>query len=157
MHYVTYTTPTGPFTMIFDEEGIVSRTGFLAAEELWPGAVEAKNHPYVALLERYFSGDVTALDDISYDQTGPSFRVHVWMEMSKIPAGSVSTYTELAAAAGNPKAIRAAGTACATNQLPVLVPCHRVVPKGGGFGNYAYGTDVKRYLLTLEGYSAAAA
>ena len=56
----------------------------------------------------------------------------------------------LAALAGNPKAVRAVGTACATNPLPVVVPCHRVVRSGGAIGNYAGGVEAKRILLELE-------
>ena len=65
--------------------------------------------------------------------------------------GETVTYGELAARAGNPKASRAVGTACARNPIPIVVPCHRVLPGSGGIGNYAGGPDRKRTLLELEG------
>jgi methylated-DNA-[protein]-cysteine S-methyltransferase len=68
-----------------------------------------------------------------------------------VPRGEVVTYGTLAARAGRPSAARAAGTACARNPVPLVVPCHRVVPGGGGLGNYGGGIERKRTLLALEG------
>ena len=65
--------------------------------------------------------------------------------------GEVVTYGALAGLAGNPRAYRAAATACARNPVPILVPCHRVVPAGGGIGAYGGGPERKRALLELEG------
>jgi methylated-DNA-[protein]-cysteine S-methyltransferase len=67
-----------------------------------------------------------------------------------IPYGEVLTYAELAAAAGSPRAVRAAGQAMARNPVPIVVPCHRVLRTGGGLGGYGGGLDVKRWLLDLE-------
>jgi methylated-DNA-[protein]-cysteine S-methyltransferase len=64
--------------------------------------------------------------------------------------GHTATYAKVAQLAGNPKAVRAVGTACATNPLPVVVPCHRVVRTDGGIGGYLGGVQAKRTLLTLE-------
>ena len=68
-----------------------------------------------------------------------------------VPRGEVVTYAALAARAGRPRAARAAGSACARNPVPIVVPCHRVVPGAGGVGSYAGGPDRKRELLALEG------
>jgi methylated-DNA-[protein]-cysteine S-methyltransferase len=68
-----------------------------------------------------------------------------------VPRGEVTTYTDLAEEAGNPKATRATGTACGRNPVPIIVPCHRVLPRGGGVGGYRGGPEVKRQLLRLEG------
>jgi len=68
-----------------------------------------------------------------------------------IPYGQVLTYAQLAARAGSPAAVRAAGNAMARNPIPIVVPCHRVVRTGGGLGGYGGGLDVKRWLLDLEG------
>jgi methylated-DNA-[protein]-cysteine S-methyltransferase len=68
-----------------------------------------------------------------------------------VPRGAVVTYGKLAARAGNPRAFRAAATACARNPIPIVVPCHRVLPSGGGIGNYGGGPARKRALLELEG------
>lgn len=79
------------------------------------------------------------------------FRRTVLEELGRVPRGQVVTYAELAARAGRPRAVRAAGTACATNPVPIIVPCHRVVPSSGGVGNYGGGPERKRFLLRLEG------
>ena len=71
--------------------------------------------------------------------------------LTKIPRGEVRTYTWVAQQAGRPKAVRAVGNICARNVVPFVVPCHRVVPAGGGVGNYAFGSPKKRDLLRREG------
>jgi methylated-DNA-[protein]-cysteine S-methyltransferase len=67
-----------------------------------------------------------------------------------IAYGRTESYAEVATAAGNPRAVRAVGTACATNPLPLLLPCHRVVRSDGSYGGYLGGTEAKRFLLSLE-------
>jgi methylated-DNA-[protein]-cysteine S-methyltransferase len=71
--------------------------------------------------------------------------------VARIPYGKTRSYAEIAKAAGNERAFRAAGTACGHNPVPVIVPCHRVVQSGGGIGNYGGGPEMKRSLLALEG------
>jgi methylated-DNA-[protein]-cysteine S-methyltransferase len=71
--------------------------------------------------------------------------------IARIPYGRTRSYGEIAADAGSPRAFRAAGTAAGANPLPPIVPCHRVVPAGGGIGNYGGGPEMKRALLSLEG------
>ncbi len=73
-----------------------------------------------------------------------------WSGRPRIPYGQTATYRELAEAAGNRAAVRAAGTALGANPIPVVVPCHRVLRTGGDWAGYAGGLDVKRYLLDLE-------
>jgi methylated-DNA-[protein]-cysteine S-methyltransferase len=70
---------------------------------------------------------------------------------ARIPFGEVKTYAEMAKAAGSPRAVRAAGNALGANPMPVVVPCHRVVRTGGGFGGYTGGLERKEFLLRLEG------
>ena len=79
------------------------------------------------------------------------FSERVLRATARIPYGGVSTYRDVAARAGNPRAMRAAGNALGSNPLPIVVPCHRVVRTGGAIGNYGGGTDMKKALLTLEG------
>lgn len=81
---------------------------------------------------------------------GSTFRVAVLDEISRIPYGEVRTYAQLAEAVGSPKAFRAVGTVCAENPMPIVIPCHRVVPSSGGVGNYAGGSTLKRWLLDHE-------
>ena len=81
---------------------------------------------------------------------GTAFQKAVWAEMNKIPYGEVRTYGQLAAALGKPKAARAVGGACHCNPIAIIQPCHRVVGANGSLTGYAYGLEVKEYLLELE-------
>lgn len=88
--------------------------------------------------------------DIPLDVQGTVFQEAVWRELRKIPPGETRSYAQIAAAAGNPKAVRAAGSANGANNVAVLIPCHRVVRSDGSLGGYAYGTEVKQRLLDRE-------
>ena len=86
------------------------------------------------------------------DLTGLSeFQLKVLNILRKVPRGEVRTYAELASLAGRPKAARAVGNIMAGNPVPILIPCHRVVPSSGGVGNYGLGIPLKRTLLMREG------
>jgi methylated-DNA-[protein]-cysteine S-methyltransferase len=104
-------------------------------------------------LSNYLEGGTTALDlPVDLRLMAAPFRHAVLEELHRsVRRGETVTYGELAARAGNPKASRAVGTACARNPIPIVVPCHRVLPGGGGIGNYAGGPARKRALLELEG------
>ncbi|WP_293874633.1 MULTISPECIES: bifunctional DNA-binding transcriptional regulator/O6-methylguanine-DNA methyltransferase Ada [unclassified Sphingomonas] len=84
------------------------------------------------------------------DVRGTAFQEAVWQALKTIPPGETRSYAELAAAAGRPGAVRAAGTACGSNPLAVVVPCHRITRSDGGLGGYAYGVARKRALLDRE-------
>ncbi|WP_144095344.1 bifunctional transcriptional activator/DNA repair enzyme AdaA [Croceicoccus sediminis] len=88
--------------------------------------------------------------DIPLDVQGTAFQERIWAELRKIPAGETRTYAQLAAAAGTPKAVRAAGSANGANSVAVLIPCHRVIRSDGSVGGYAYGEAIKRELLKRE-------
>jgi len=79
------------------------------------------------------------------------FQQSIWRALLRIPLGQTSTYAEVAASAGHPRAVRAAGSACGANPIPVLVPCHRVVAARGKLGGFSGGLDWKRRLLGREG------
>jgi O-6-methylguanine DNA methyltransferase len=83
--------------------------------------------------------------------TGTPFQRKVWAALRQIPAGQTESYGRLAAALGAPKAARAVGSACGANPVPLLIPCHRVVPAGGGLGGFSVGLHWKRRLLAIEG------
>ncbi len=91
--------------------------------------------------------------DIPLDVKGTAFQQRVWQALRGIPPGETRSYSELAAALGNPKASRAVGGANGANNIAVLIPCHRVIAADGGLGGYAYGTDIKAELLRREGAS----
>lgn len=103
------------------------------------------------LLEDYLDGDLSAIDGISVRQPGERFSQSAWKAMRKVSPGKTISYADLAKRAGSPDAVRAAGSACARNLIALVVPCHRIVKTGGGLGNYAYGLEVKEWLLAHEG------
>lgn len=103
----------------------------------------------VGQLNEYFSGKRREFDlPLSYG--GTDFTISVLDALSRIPYGEVRTYAQIAEEVGSPRAYRAVGSACAGNPIPIIVPCHRVVPSTGGVGNYAGGSAMKRRLLEFE-------
>lgn len=101
-------------------------------------------------LEAYFAGRRRAFDVPLDFRLSHGFRRTVLAHLPAIGYGRTESYAQVAAAAGSPRAVRAVGTACATNPLPVIVPCHRVVRSDGSPGAYVGGPDAKRSLLDLE-------
>ena len=102
-------------------------------------------------LDEYFAGRRRDFElDLDW-QLSAGFARTVLERTAAIPFGETRTYGEMAAAAGSPRAFRAAGSALGSNSIPIVVPCHRVLRSGGGLGGYGGGLDVKRELLTLEG------
>lgn len=101
-------------------------------------------------LDEYFDGGRRRFD-VALDWTlTKAFRRKVLQATAQIPYGQTSSYRQVAVAAGSPNAVRAAGSALATNPLPILVPCHRVLRTDGSLGQYLGGQAVKAQLLTLE-------
>jgi methylated-DNA-[protein]-cysteine S-methyltransferase len=108
-------------------------------------------------LEEYFAGRRTEFDlplDLSLSR---GFRLAVQQILPRIGYGRTESYTQVAARAGSPRATRAVGTACATNPLPVVIPCHRVLRTDGSLGGYIGGLAAKTRLLELEGAARGAA
>ena len=106
-------------------------------------------------LRAYAAGDIAAIDALQVAQPETPFRGEVWRALREVPAGRPVTYTELAARAGRPAAVRAAASGCANNLVALVVPCHRIVRSDGGLGGYLFGTEIKRALLELEASHAA--
>ena len=105
-------------------------------------------------LEEYFEGRRRDFELPLDLRLVSGFRRTVVERLSDIPYGRTASYAEMAASAGNPGAVRAAGSACSHNPVPVVVPCHRVVRSDGKIGNYLGGTEAKRALLDLEAAAA---
>jgi methylated-DNA-[protein]-cysteine S-methyltransferase len=101
-------------------------------------------------LDEYFGGQRRSFDLPLDWRLSTGFRRTVLSHLPDIGYGRTASYAAVATLAGNPKAIRAAASACATNPLPIVVPCHRVIYSDGRIGNYRGGPDAKRTLLTLE-------
>ncbi|CAN5288029.1 bifunctional DNA-binding transcriptional regulator/O6-methylguanine-DNA methyltransferase Ada [soil metagenome] len=94
------------------------------------------------------------LPDLPLDVAGTVFQQAIWRELARIPAGETLSYAALAAKAGNPNAVRAAGSACGANRVAVLIPCHRALRTDGSLGGFAYGLERKVELLKREAESA---
>jgi len=102
-------------------------------------------------LDLYFEGKLTDFDLPLDWQLSRDFRRRVLRAIARIPYGQTRSYTQMATSAGNERAVRAAGTACGSNPLPLVVPCHRVLRSGGALGGYGGGLPMKEGLLRLEG------
>ncbi len=161
--YASLDTPMGEATVAATERGLVrlmlpnedreSAFERLAAQ-VSPRIIEAPARVDRARreLDEYFAGRRRAFDlDIDMALAHGPFYRRVLDELLTIDFGETLTYGEIAARAGNARAVRAAGTACGTNPIPIVVPCHRVVRSGGEIGNYGGGPEMKRFLLELEG------
>jgi methylated-DNA-[protein]-cysteine S-methyltransferase len=102
-------------------------------------------------LDLYFEGKLTDFDLPLDWQLSKDFRRKVLRAIARIPYGQTRSYTQMATSAGNERAVRAAGSACGTNPIPLVVPCHRVLRSGGELGGYGGGLPMKQALLQLEG------
>lgn len=139
-------TDRGICQVAFDADEAFLRARFPAAEIIaGDAALVDLTAQVVAAVER--PGRDPALP---LDVRGTAFQEAIWQALRTIPPGETRSYAELAALAGRPGAVRAAGSACGANHVPVLIPCHRVTRSDGAIGGYAYGPERKRALLTRE-------
>jgi methylated-DNA-[protein]-cysteine S-methyltransferase len=104
-----------------------------------------------ARLDRYFAGELTALDAIGVDPGGTPFQNRVWLKLREIPVGRTWSYADLARAVGRPRAVRAVGAANGANPIALVLPCHRVIGSDGSLTGYGGGLARKRWLLAHEG------
>ena len=160
--YRTMDTPVGPLLLAATEQGLI-RVAYpnqghdavlqALADRVSPRVLHAPGRldPVARQLDDYFAGRRQRFDVPLDWRLSTGFRSTVLHHLAiDVDYGHTASYAALAALAGNPKAVRAVGTACATNPLPVVVPCHRVVRSDGAIGNYAGGVEAKRTLLELE-------
>jgi methylated-DNA-[protein]-cysteine S-methyltransferase len=104
-----------------------------------------------ASMAAYFEGDLTAIEALAVAPRGTAFQQDVWQTLRTIPHGETITYRELAARAGRPRAVRAAGAANGQNPVSIVVPCHRVIGSDGSLTGYGGGLFRKKWLLQHEG------
>ena len=131
------------FAFLSDAEQARGRRAVEASSDMVRAAADA--------LTAYAAGDLGALDGVTVRQPGGEFMQRSWDELRRVKAGETDSYAGLALRAGSPKAVRAAGQACATNKVAPFVPCHRILRTDGSLGGYAYGLPVKEALLVHEG------
>lgn len=159
--YSVIDSPIGPLLLAGTDAGLVrvafeteDHAGVLdtLASGVSPRVLHAPDRmaAVAAQLDEYFAGARRRFDVRVDFRLAPGFRQRVLMHLPEIAYGRTESYAEVARAVGSPRAVRAAGTACGRNPLPVVVPCHRVVRSDGSLGGYAGGPDVKRFLLDLE-------
>ena len=120
----------------------------------FPGKSEKDEvfHLFKNQILEYLSGTRKNFDHIDLlDLGGTDFQKSVWKALLEIPYGQTSSYKQIANLIGNPKAMRAVGTACGNNPFLIIIPCHRIVKSDGSLGGFAYGSEVKKKLLKLEG------
>lgn len=155
----TLTTPDGPFTILENPSGEVLASGWTADQARIlarlpaahrPGRVSVGAVASADAVDAYYAGDPLPALFVPVEQFGTDLSLIGWQELRRIPAGTVRTYTELAAAMGRPRAIRAAASVCARNAPALFVPCHRVLRSDGSLGGFAWGLDIKRALLARE-------
>jgi methylated-DNA-[protein]-cysteine S-methyltransferase len=154
-------TPLGPLTIVTDTDGAVLASGFTADVgsllTLVPEKSRTRPKPRRDLglatkaAAAYLDGDLAAIDAVPVRQhTGGEFLAHAWDVLRDVRPGAAITYTEFAARAGRPAAVRAAAQACARNAAALFVPCHRILRTDGTLGGYRWGLPVKRWLLDHE-------
>jgi methylated-DNA-[protein]-cysteine S-methyltransferase len=159
--YRTLDTPVGSLLLAATEQGLVKVAFDRQDHDAVLAALAAAISPRILRaparldavtrqLDEYFTGGRRSFDVPLDFRLARGFRLSVLEHLPQIGYGHTESYAEVAAAAGSPKAVRAVGTACALNPLPVVVPCHRVVRSDGSYGQYAGGEEAKRVLLTME-------
>lgn len=164
--YTTLPTPLGPLVVVQGEQGVLriafegeplDRTLAGVAAGVGPRIVQSDRELAATrdAISAYLEGDDDRLDlPVDLSLVGGPFRRAVLETLHReVHRGEVVTYGALARQAGNARAVRAVGTACATNPIPIVVPCHRVLPASGRLGAYGGGPERKRVLLALEGAS----
>lgn len=145
--YSLYSSPWGPLLIGCDRDAVVSVRPFRESIPCAPPSVLSAQA--AAQLDEYFRGHRTTFD-LPVRLEGTEFQKSVWNALTRIPYGEVRTYGQIAAAIGNPKAVRAVGQAANRNPLWILIPCHRVIGKNGTLTGYAGGLAMKQALLELE-------
>lgn len=148
---------TLPFSPLGKPVGFVRITATLSAvlsveRVATPERLSASGfHPQLdEALAAFLAGEIVSDWPVAIALPDAGFLLRCWRELARIGYGETISYSELAARAGNFKAVRAAASACARNPVPLLIPCHRILAKGGGLGGFGWGLPVKRALLEME-------
>jgi AraC family transcriptional regulator of adaptative response/methylated-DNA-[protein]-cysteine methyltransferase len=158
VRYGTGQSALGPFVVALSERGLAMvEFGTFRAVDIQARFPEADIAEDAAALHETIGAVARLIDDpgsdcdLALDLQGSDFEVAVWQALRGMPAGTTTTYGELASRLGMPRAAREVGEACAANRLAVIVPCHRVVKKDGSISGYRWGVRRKRALLEREG------
>ncbi len=148
------TTPFGPFIAYFNNCGL-ARLGFPNQSNRAPNVAKLseKQERWLkfasAAIDQVFAGEKPTSAPPLDNSAGTDFQRAVWRALTRIPLGETRTYSQIAVAIGRPRAVRAVGTACGANPIPLFIPCHRVVA-ANGLGGFSGGLAWKRRLLAAE-------
>ncbi len=134
---------------IREDDGYITEVRFVSVMPAMKDISSPILNETIRQLREYFSGE-RKIFDLPLKQNGTPFQEKAWDYLMTIPYGKTVSYKEEAIKIGSPKGSRAVGSANGKNNIAIIVPCHRVVNQGKGLGGYAYGLDVKKYLLRLE-------
>ena len=154
----TMKSPVGPLHLAVDKNGTVISVSYTVLNNLPPNIiVEQNRYACGALafqLDKYFTGTLRQFD-VDLLVQGTDFQIDVWNRLQKITYGKTLTYSEVAQKTGRRHAAQAVGRAVNMNPLRIIIPCHRVLPRGSGIGSYGNlesteGRRIKEYLLDLE-------
>jgi methylated-DNA-[protein]-cysteine S-methyltransferase len=153
----TLESPIGPLTIVVNGDGALTHILFVHQAPLADVSWDADRCAAAATqLREYFAGERTEFD-LPLAPAGSDFQRRVWEELRTLPFGQVTDYGTLGARIGRAGAARAVGRANATNPVPIVIPCHRVIGANGSLTGYAGGMDAKRLLLDLESRATAIA
>jgi methylated-DNA-[protein]-cysteine S-methyltransferase len=163
--YRTVDTPLGPLLLAATDRGLVRAAFASEGHERALEAIAREVSPRILGTPRRLDAAAREIDEYferrrrSFDlpldlRLARGFRRTVLTHLPEIRYGTTASYADVARASGSPRAVRAVGTACATNPLPIVVPCHRVVRSDGSMGQYAGGVEAKATLLALEAGAA---
>ena len=144
MFIKSISSPIGSFDAIFNDVGLVELS-FIGQSQ----SKHSKDDNLQKSVDLFFSN--RGLQSLpTMDLQGTDFQLSVWNALCSIPRGTTSSYKAIAEQIGSPKAYRAVGTACKLNPIPLFVPCHRAVKQDQSIGQFALGTENKKYLLSME-------
>ena len=156
-------TPIGELLVVADSDGSLRAIDWTDHEDRLhrllrlhhPGGYELRQAAdpggLTRAMDAYFAGDLAVIDRLPVRTGGTPFQRAVWAALRGIPCGATISYRELAAWAGRPAAVRAAGHANGANPISIVVPCHRVIGSAGALTGYGGGVERKRWLLAHEG------
>jgi len=153
VYYTTFESPVGPLVLA-GESSALRRVSFENGKRSTPPRADWKldKEPFAEVirqLQAYFRGELKEFD-LPLAMEGTEFQLRVWNALRAIPYGETVSYAQLAERIGNPKAVRAVGSANGSNPIPIIVPCHRVIGSDGSLTGFGGGLSTKKMLLELE-------
>lgn len=163
IYYTSFPTPIGRIYLAATEEGLFRISWEYRGEKEFATELKSQNSKLKTVkgishlkavkndFLKYFSGKPVSFKEYNLIFEGTDFQKRVWEILSGIPYGKTMTYKQVAEKIGKPNASRAVGGACGANDLPIIIPCHRVIAGNGGLGGFSGGLKLKRFLLRLEG------